>query len=839
MLQELRAADRGETKLSNGRLEQLFHLVIDWEMERPNRGPGVPWSEPLGLLSAQLAQRPGLVDFAVVVAQAHGKRLDNEGRRDEALAVLRAGLERYEDNLYSIYLSIELGTLLRDEHEFGAALDELRAAEQRVRLRSAQDGLSSYDRDNLRLFDALVLAELGSACEQLGMSDTSDDYFERSEARALELDVAAGKYIWGAGLVYRLNSLNHRGRYRQAAALEEAIAGHAWFPKLPPETADQIRLRLAMARVQAAFKGQEEPGSAEEALLELLEEGLLKPDEQIRAWGSIATSRLDGGSLYDATEALDECSALLEEMEAHDPQRLHVLGLRARLPLLRDDAEAGRRLLEDELRPAFETFLERWQRGPIEAAGVAILSQERIREALSGLINLELLHGGGAEAAFDWVLRIQALGTFAREHGIGTPTLDEIRATLIPAGRGLLAYVPGRIDSHLFIADAGAVRHLRLAAFHELEAASAELVESIAGALRSSEPRAGRRLDAALFDAGDAFLPEEARAHMDGWNAVAVAGLDSFGYVPIEALTGPHRVPLGETHLVTWQPSIPVGVWLAERAGALPEAAGSLTVYAGTGDPAVGGRPDLAPIEAGLVTATGLGLDAFDGTAIQVQLALAGPALDPASAFRGSALLHILAHGVYDSDRIRPAGVLLAPEASDGTWFAEDFERTSAPAAVIVTGCGTGRARLRRGDDGRGHLRSAFFEAGAVCAVTSTMELELAASLDFVARLHGHLARGGSMAGSLWSARREAQPQRHGVHWIHSFLMHAWGEGGYVPTPRPGGYASAATQDGEPGESTPPSRMLVTWLAAAGAIFALVALVRKPREAPTSPSDRG
>jgi hypothetical protein len=257
-----------------------------------------------------------------------------------------------------------------------------------------------------------------------------------------------------------------------------------------------------------------------------------------------------------------------------------------------------------------------------------------------------------------------------------------------------------------------------------------------------------------------------------------VLGLDDFGYVPLEGLRGPGGEPVGVTHAVTYQPSLPVAVWLVRRARALAPATGPAVYYVGDGDPARGGRPELPAFE---LDPDRLGLRALDRAGVPRIALDPGDAERLPTALAAAPLAAFFLHGVYEGARVLPAGILVVPEEPGGAWFAEEVAALPPCPVALIAACGGDRAPLRRGDDGRGHLRSSFFRSGSVCVATATLALEVEATADLVALVNARLAAGDSVAEAFRAARAAARPEERGVHPVHSSLLHVFGAGGVTP----------------------------------------------------------
>ena len=513
-LAELARAAQNEAELSDERLTELYYAVTDAELEAPQERA---WSEALGQLHALAAKRPHLGLLDVIFTHDYAIRLDRETRRTEALEVLRDGVTRRPDEFLRAYLHIELGALQRDEHRFRDAFEELDAA---VAILASVDraALDATEQAYLPLLEALIPFERGAVCAQLGMIDEAERCFADAETKALAMDEAYAVEQWAATVVYRLTMLVELQRPDEARELVEEFDAHPWRERVPAETRDQIAARYAHSQVRAAFVGAAPPGAGREELRALCDESALKPDERIRAGNTLTTSLLDGGLVEEAEVVLSATERLLEAGDELGPVRFHALGLRARLLALR--GTDGGVFLTDELRPACEAFLDRWARGTLQEAGVGLLHMDWTRRTWSELIALELGRGDGARRAFDWLLRFQAVGTQARELGLAAPTLREVQSELLGPGQGLLAYAVGRERSHLFAVDAGSVRHVPLAALHELTAAARAATDAARAALyggggrgraRRSPPRRARPAPAGSGAGGDRPLGQRLR----------------------------------------------------------------------------------------------------------------------------------------------------------------------------------------------------------------------------------------------------------------------------------------------------------------------------------------
>ena len=781
VLRELRAAAAGEVELDGSRLDELYGLLAAWEADAPDDepAPGVPWSEPLALLDGEISKRADRRTLNVWSSRVLGERLDREGRRDEAIAHLEGAWLRLKDDPYAAYLRVTLGEILRDEHRFADAMVELRAARDRIfELRATRGG--ELHAPTLDLIEAMATLELGAATEQLGMVDVAEPLLREAERLARSLDERSGPATWGAALVYELNlAFDHRPE--GGVELRARFEASPWRDLVPPETAAQIAVRLATIDVRRAFLGEATPGSGAEELRAAIRGGL-KINEEISSRLHLATSYLDNGEHALAREEIEIVRAKLGEDTGRELLRLKLLAAEARAlrtqPALADERA---RLLADELRPGMDSELARMLEWPIEASGVAPLGLEHAQIAFGELVRYELdveAGGGGAERALAWLLRLQAAGTFACREGIDAPSLDELRRALTSDGALVLAWLPGRETTQLFALDASGVDVHPLPGVWSLQRDARALSERLLAALQRPSEHSDARLAAAAAAASRAFLPDELRERLAAHRTVRVTGLEAFGYVPLEALptpaqradgweakAAPWEHVLGRSHAVAYLPSLPVGVRLAERAAAMP--VGTDSAPAAAGFVAHGRRDDLKPLA---VEPADIGIDAYGARAFA-----AGALDDLLGALGDVRVAHLFCHGQYDESRVLPAGLVLDPAAEDGVWYAEDVERRAWPPVVLVSACGSARAPLRRGDDGTGTLRSAFYRGGAVVVAGATMPLEERAAAELGRLVHAELARGATLGEAFLAARRGASPARLGVHPAHSYLWHVVG----------------------------------------------------------------
>jgi hypothetical protein len=149
-------------------------------------------------------------------------------------------------------------------------------------------------------------------------------------------------------------------------------------------------------------------------------------------------------------------------------------------------------------------------------------------------------------------------------------------------------------------------------------------------------------------------------------------------------------------------------------------------------------------------------------------------------------ILQLVVHGLFDQDRARQAGFLMAADgAGSGSLWPEEIESARMPPLVLLAVCEAARAKLRRGDDGRGGMAAAFALGGADCVVLTPADLFLDAAIDLFERVHTRLAAGSSPSEALRDARAQIRVERGDVP-LQDYLVHAWGAGdGHFVEPAP------------------------------------------------------
>ncbi|MAE71336.1 MAG: hypothetical protein CME06_12825 [Gemmatimonadetes bacterium] len=163
---------------------------------------------------------------------------------------------------------------------------------------------------------------------------------------------------------------------------------------------------------------------------------------------------------------------------------------------------------------------------------------------------------------------------------------------------------------------------------------------------------------------------------------------------------------------------------------------------------------------------------AFEHEAREVKLLLGEDAqlLEGASATparllagaRDASHLHIACHGEFDGASPMASALSLA----GGKLTAADLYRARiAGPLVVLSGCETGRSRVRPGDELLGLLRGILF-AGAGAVVASLWRVDDRAAADLMGALYRHLKSGAPAAAALRHAQLEIRERRpHPYDW--------------------------------------------------------------------------
>lgn len=750
-------------------------------------------------------------------------QLVQAGRRQSAARALREVLvPSYAHWPHAVARwRVELAQIARQERDFQAAAAELDAAQALLdQPDSADAGWSA----RARFFceGGRVLLAI-----QLGAPDLAGPHLERARAAAATLDDEL-----------LLIDQNYFELAAKNAMLRPALALEAWsaFERehasraFPPDRLARNRLRAAQSAVDLVASGALRAEEAQTWLERVGDPANLPAGEAGLALQLRATLALDAEQPAQALATIQQARAALARSGSplrERAEQLASLEVRA-LRLLSADA-AQLRAARDELAQAFEAALAVWRALPPRAGGVGPLRYRERREVLGELALAELaLDPGpsGMERALSAVMAVQAVGSAAREVGAPPPTQQELQSELLAERRGALFYLPTRRELHVFALDG------RRATHHEVRCASTRLDELRDGLLRqlgrvrsTGEPQDVEELERLRRELSVLLFPPELAERLASWDAVAIVGPETLGYLPFELLLSSGERALGATHAVAYWPSFPLALWL-QRTRARPPVAEPDALRAALlvcSDPGPDGPRELERLELSAQEERRVrgGVDA-------ARLVLErGPAVTAESFARRCAesdLVHLIAHGRRDGLAEQPLRLAL--------WGAEelklsDLDELRFPSLTILTACGAQSGQMRRGDDGRHRSSGALLRRGARAAVLAELDVDFDFALEFFGLVHAQLLNEGASVENALRHARAACAERTNVRARYEpHLFHVWGLPDFVlvePTAeRTVGFARSA------------------WFAlgALAAALALFAWKRRRRD-PKHGSDRG
>lgn len=470
------------------------------------------------------------------------------------------------------------------------------------------------------------------------------------------------------------------------------------------------------------------------------------------------------------------------------------LAFARKTPPDRAELEEARSRLEEILRAR----LDAWRSTELRRGGYGILRYQDVRSLISELVRVDIaLEPGraGVERALSRLIETDEVGTLARSLGATSSSLSRARVELL-AGKpdhALLWYFRASDRSHLFVVGQDSAEHFELPGADFIDLARLDAVEVVqrpadargpgadldqllgggsAEATRArretSSARAERR-SAALRTLASLLLPIEARPLLEKSTRITVVGLDLFDTVPFEALPWSDTSTLGASKAIAHLPSLAAGLVLAQRAR------NEVRVRASELEDGVlfVASPKASGLEIAAERLRNV-LDAYPSSSCEL-LAGADASFEGLQRSVSAArVLQVLTHGRYEIARERPATLLLEDSTSKGGRFvgADEIERIDVPPLAIFSGCGAGRAPVRRGDGGAADLAGATFLAGrrARCVVMSSFDLDAKAALRTSSIFHTELAKGTDPAEAMRIASAElsrdpdfADPFYHGL----------------------------------------------------------------------------
>jgi len=528
-----------------------------------------------------------------------------------------------------------------------------------------------------------------------------------------------------------VNRLLLSGRYDDAARAVEPLLDHQHL------SAPQRRLA---ALTQAIAIGRTNTAVAEaRRRLARLQAEVPKANAQLRRGIAVAAARLAlRSSDPSAARAALVDGGLAPDAPAGDA---NLLVLQTLLLFAEDRADdATYRQWLDALLAAFERELARWSYVPVTAGGIGFLQLAARRDLIVCLMRMHrLVHGtDGAAQRLAYVARAQSMGTLARRLGA-----DEHRwhPESMPDNGGMLIYVPGNVGVDVLALDREGIR--------EFELAPDLGIPQLVATLRTSLLRVDSPMPSAAVDAGtrlrQRLLPTDLLDEIATWRTVGIIGRDLLENLPFEALPSHTAASLGCELALYYPPSLPVATLLGERKYAQAERDLSLLYCR---HPARNDVPALPP--------RSFDLPAF--APFEPEAGSTRTLADPKVSTSRSLL--ILAHGIADFGRDRPAGIAM----EDRDLWCEDLERSTLPQLVVLAVCNAAMGASRPGDAGAHHLGGAALLAGARVVALADQDLDLRFVEQLLPAFFAALADGSSPAEAMLQARRQVARQAQFAH---------------------------------------------------------------------------
>lgn len=689
-------------------------------------------------------------------------------------------------------------------------LDEVRALKNANRSREAlalvEDALSRVPADGVLV--GRLMCQGAEALRTLRRWDESEAWLVRAArlAHALEqgpdqtsllrhVDVLSGLLDWSRGLPDLAFEAVERVRQRPPADRDEARDGCllellvlralGYEPAAGRRIVEAHEARYGRnqdLRIRAAAMVMDQQpaetgdlATARQWLEDAASDPELQPRERDIARIFNVIGSLNAGDVARAAVQIEQLQQSLQQAGAEPPLNVPALALRHAM-----DAHLDRALVQarhDEALAAWQTFLTTWARqnpSPRGLGPMAAADRQRLLAELMRVCMWLTAGQGGVRTALQLLLDAETQGTMARSVDARGIDVETVVSTVPPANGGIVTYVAGPDRTWIFTITRDDVQAV------ELPVRSLVLereTRQLAAVLQSyrADPELGRREVAAATERLAALLlPPAVCRRLHDWRSVVIVGLESLGYVPFELLRPAGAARLGETHAISYLPSLAMGVWLQQRRPETPttsEPRALLTACPEVlGDDATVDSPVLAfgpPEQRALVAHAGEA--AFD-----VLCGAHATLTASAARFPGACYWAVVAHGVRNDRRADPQGVRFG----DGrVAWAADLEALALPPFVFFGSCRAGRGRLRRGDDGRHLLHGAAMLAGARAIVTPWLDVDYRATLQLMAATHTAMfADGLPLAAALLQARRQLVGQL-GDDDLTPFLFHVHGLG--------------------------------------------------------------
>lgn len=737
--------DRGPSRTEAAALASASVALAELpESERPPGLDPVERLENARLLALAGGYEEGLpwLSERIVVRLMHADALER------AREIIEEDLALVEDRGFRVRQLMRLAQIARTQ----GRLDE---AEGRVEEAAAELG-----EDGDPSMRALLLGTRVELSLALGLRDRAAR--ENLEELRLVEELRSGSArarLHRADVLLAIGQLDRAKTYASALLESDEAWGDAQRASL--------RLNGALADAEEARQGRVATGTASAELRAALDDPALSEGNRELAELALADLLLLLGEAQEAGELLAREPGAGAPSRARLESSARRAALRHRHAALVGDADARKQALA-ELESAWSAFLDSWRGLEPRAEGLGFLEYGSRRIVVSELVRATIAESGSPAAALARVLEAMEAGSFARRQAYRSRPLSEVVAMLAPPGSGLLVYLGGHDETHVFAADREAIVHDEAVGPRRLWELGRDWRSMLDAPPRSDVPQGREPFLAAGRALAEELLPPAVRERVAGWSSVTIVGQSFLGSPPFEFLPFGAGF-LGDERSVAELPSLPVGVILRERAALERSLEADLFLVA---DPAFG--PDaLASVEPLPFERRHLERLTRGFAPDRVRVVLGDEAhraslLDPLVS--RSRVLHLFTHGIDLPDRWRAAGAVLAPaeEGDDGFLDCEFVETRMASAPVVLlSACRAGSGRTKLGDDGPAHLGGAFLEAGARAVVLSPVALELEAQCRFGELVHARLLAGDAVAEAVRFARTSLGQERP---WAHPYF---------------------------------------------------------------------
>ena len=399
---------------------------------------------------------------------------------------------------------------------------------------------------------------------------------------------------------------------------------------------------------------------------------------------------------------------------------------------------------------AYEGRFARLASLPLRSGGLGLLHYVEIKAPLVQLARLDVAIDGkgvGGERALTRMMELQALGSLARGVNAAVPSLADVQQSLVAEDGGLLVYLPSARSSVVLVVERDHVVCEEAAGLNLMQRALSDYRRDLlAGLSEETKARADELASERkrAVELARLLFPPEVEARVMSWKTLTVSGLDVLGPVPVGCL------PLGDVpHLgrsLAWNslPSIPFGVAQARALAApWPTPQAELLLVGGV-------RPSAAVLgeDAGLETLllserteSALARSYSEHTTLRGDEANVSRVLEESPRH---AVVQMLVHGIQDSSRTPPMGLVLEGNGDDpGVLWANAVQAGqfagSATRLAILAACRSAQGPLRRGDAGSTDLAGAWLAAGVPAVLVSHSDLTWGPMVELSEAFHAHL----------------------------------------------------------------------------------------------------